>query len=187
MDISRRNARRLAILSVLVALSIGMVVAASNVANISNKTVSTSNKITSNIGAGQTIKISITGITYLGVNQFATIANQGTSNVNLTGWKLMDKENQTYSFPASFSLKPNAVVRVHSESGRSTIADLYNSSLTWNMNGDTGTLKDASGKVISQYSYPAKAAVKTPAKNLTPVTVKYTKNTSTKGSPNTKK
>ncbi len=38
MDISRRNARRLAILSVHVALSIGFVVAANSGTNISNKT-----------------------------------------------------------------------------------------------------------------------------------------------------
>ena len=180
MDISIRNARRLAILSVLVALSVGMVVAASNVTNISTNA-------TSNVGANQTIKVSIMGITYLGVNQFATIANQGTSNISLAGWKLMDKENQTYSFPAGFSLKPSAVVRVHSGTGKNTLTDLYDSSLTWNMNGDIATLKDASGKVISQYSYPIKAIIKTPAKNLTPVTTKYTKNATINSSPSTKK
>jgi len=141
----------------------------------------------SNAGANQTIKVSITGITYTGVNQFATIANLGTSSISLAGWKLTDKENQTYSFPAGFSLKPSAVVRVHSGSGKSTLTDLYNSSLTWNIDGDTAILKDASGKVISQYSYPTKAIVKIPAIKIKPVTTKYIKNLTMNSSQSKKK
>jgi hypothetical protein len=172
MDITRRNARRLAIISVLVALSIGMVIAA-------NSGLNTSNKTTSNAVANQTIKVSITGVSYTGVDQSVTIANQGMSNLSLTGWKLMDMENQTYSFPEGFTIKSAAKVRVHTGSGKNTLTDLYNSSLTWNKSEDSATLEDASGKVVSKYSYPMiKTAMNAP-KTLITYSKKVTTNNST--------
>ena len=147
MGISRIYINRLAILIVLVALSVGMTVAA-------NSGVSASNK-TSNVGSNTTTKVSITGVNSTEVDQWIEIANNGTSNVSFAGWNLMNKENLTYAFPASFVLKPRAQVKVHSMSGKSDSTDLYNSSMLLNKTGDMATLKDANGKVISKYSYPA--------------------------------
>ena len=151
MGISRINMNRLAILTVLVALSVGMTVAV-------NSGVSASNK-TSNVGSNTTTKVSITGVNSTEVDQWIEIANNGTSNVSFAGWKLMNKENQTYSFPASFVLKPGAKVKVHSIAGKPNVTDLYNSSVLLNKTGDMAILKDATGKVVSKYSYPALSTV----------------------------
>ena len=145
MDISRRNARRLSILSVLVALSIGLVIAANSGTNVIN---------TPSVGTNLTIKVSITDANFTGTDQWVKIVNKGTINTSLTGWKLMNKANQAYSFPVGFTLKPNAMVTVHTSTGTNTLKDLYNSGLAWNKTSDTATLENASGKIISQYKYP---------------------------------
>jgi hypothetical protein len=77
----------LVVLSVFLALSLGAAVAA-------NAPVSVGTNITK-----------IIGVNYLGVDQWVEIANEGTGSMNLTGWTLMNTENQTCSFPANFSLK----------------------------------------------------------------------------------
>jgi hypothetical protein len=147
MGISRIHINRMAILTVLVALSVGMAVAVNSGVGASNKT--------SNVGSNTTTKVSITGVNSTEVDQWIEIANNGTFNVSLTGWKLMNKENLTYAFPASFVLKPGAQVKVHSMSGKPDSTDLYNSSILLNKAGDMATLKDANGKVVSKYAYPA--------------------------------
>ena len=91
MGISRRYTYRLAILTVLVAFSIGMVVAANSEANISNKT-------SSSVGTNVTDKVSIIGVDSTGMDQWVVIANNGMTNTTFTGWKLMNKENQTFAF-----------------------------------------------------------------------------------------
>lgn len=96
----------------------------------------------------------IISVNYQGADQWAEIANQGTGSMDLTGWTLMNTENQTYSFPASFVLKAGTTVRVHTATGDNTASDLFNSSLLWNGEGDTATLKDATGRTISEYKYP---------------------------------
>jgi hypothetical protein len=147
MGISRIYLDRLAIITVLIALSVGMAVAV-------NSGVSASNK-TSNVGSNTTTKVSITGVNSTEVDQWIEIANNGTSNVSFAGWKLMNKENLTYAFPASFVLKSGAQVKLHSMSGKPDSTNLYNSSILLNKTGNMAILKDANGKVISKYSYPA--------------------------------
>jgi hypothetical protein len=129
----------LIILSVLFALSLGAIAA--------NAQASVGKDITG-----------IIGVNYLGVDQWVEIANKGTGSMNLTGWTLMNMENQTYSFPANFVLKTGTIVRVHSGEGNNTAADLFNSTLLWNKEGDTATLMDAIGKTVSEYKYPIKVS-----------------------------
>jgi hypothetical protein len=154
MGISRRYTYRLAILAVLAAFSIGMVVAANSEANISNKT-------SSSVGTNMTNKVSIIGVNSTGMDQWIGIANNGMTNTTFTGWKLMNKENHTYAFPASFVLKPGAKVKVHSIAGKPNSTDLYNSSVLLNKTGDMAILKDATGVVVSKYTYPALSTVVT--------------------------
>jgi hypothetical protein len=142
MNILKIYMCRLAILAVLFALSIGMVAVANGEANVSSKT-------SSNVGTNMTSSISISGVNYATADLWVEIANNGSSNVNFTGWKLMNKENITYAFPTSFVLKPGAQVKVHSNAGKPNSTDLYNSSVLWSRTGDTAILKDASGKVVS--------------------------------------
>lgn len=126
----------LKILSIFFALSLGVAVAA-------NASVSVGTDITK-----------IIGINYQGADQWVEIANEGTGSMDLTGWVLMNMESQTYLFPANFILKAGSVVRVHTGEGSNTAADLFNSTLLWNNEGDIATLKDATGKIVSEYKYP---------------------------------
>ena len=146
--------RRSAILAVLFALSVGLVVAANAGVNVSNKT-------SSDVGTNMTVKVSILGVNSTAADQRVEIANNGTSNARFTGWKLMNKENVTYTFPASFVLKPGAKVIVHSMTGKPNSTNMYNSSVLFNKTGDIAILKDATGKVVSKYSYSV-AGPKTP-------------------------
>ena len=139
-----RYAYGVPILFVLMALSFGLVVAASNVTNETGKApISIGTNITK-----------IVGISYMGADQRVEIANQGTGTVDLTGWTLMNAENQTYSFPSNFTLKVRSLVYIHSGKGKDTAVDLYNSTLVWNKTRDNATLKDASGRTVSEYKYP---------------------------------
>jgi hypothetical protein len=101
----------------------------------------------------------IINVNYLGVDQWVEVANEGTGSMDLTGWTLMNMENQTYSFPANFILKAGSIVKVHADKGNNTATDLFNSTLIWNKEGDTSTLKDATGKIVSEYEYPIKISV----------------------------
>jgi competence protein ComEC len=85
-------------------------------------------------------------------DEWVEISNQGTSDVNLTGWTLEDGQNHTYTFP-DFSLKAYADVVLHTGIGSDTFEDLYWNRKTaiWNNDGDVATLKDASGAVVSSY------------------------------------
>jgi hypothetical protein len=100
----------------------------------------------------------IISVNYLGEDQWVEIANQGTGSMDLTGWTLMNVENQTFSFPANFVLKAGTIVRVHAGKGNNTDADLFNSTLLWNKDGDTANLLDATGRIISVYKYPIKVS-----------------------------
>jgi len=111
----------------------------------------------------------IIGVNYLGVDQWVEIANGGTGSMNLTGWTLMNMENQTYLFPANFTLKAGSMVKVHTGIGSNTAADLFNSTLLWNKEGDTATLKDATGKIVSEYKYPIEVSAPRSLTNIKPL------------------
>jgi hypothetical protein len=91
--------------------------------------------------------------------EWVEITNLGTGDVNLAGWTLEDGQNHTYKFP-DFSLKAGAVAKIRTGDGNDTAADLFwnRSSSIWNNDGDTATLKDASGSIVFRYPEEAKAA-----------------------------
>jgi hypothetical protein len=150
MSISKQ-AYRMLILSVLVALSVGLVVATNS--------VNVSSKMSSNVGSNMTGNVNITDINFAGANnagadQWLKIVNYGKSSISLNGWKVTNMENQTYSFPTAFSIGAGAMVKIHSGKGNDTSTDLYNSAAVWNKKSDTAILKDASVKIVSEYKYP---------------------------------
>ncbi len=60
------------------------------------------------------------------------VANNDTTAVNLTNWKLMTDNNQsTFTFPV-FTLNPRAVVTIHTHKGNNSATDLYGSNFMWN-------------------------------------------------------
>jgi hypothetical protein len=138
---------RCEILAFLIALSVGISIAANGGVSFQNTS--------SNVGTNMIGEVSISGINYITTDQWVQIANNGVSKVSFTGWMLMNKENLSYSFPAGFVLKPGALVKVHSMVGNNSSTDLYNSSVIWCKNGDTVILMNATGKTVSKYSNSA--------------------------------
>lgn len=150
MSILRICMQRWDILAILVAISIGISIAANGVVSIENTS--------SNVGTNNTNNVSILGMNYTTADQWIEIVNKGTSNVSFNGWMLMNKENLSYFFPADFFLKSGALVKVHSMACVDNSTDLYNSSVLWRKNGDTAILRDATGDIVSEYSYSAMSA-----------------------------
>jgi len=89
-----------------------------------------------------------------GDGEYVEILNQGAAVVDMTGWSLVDIAGHTFIFPA-FTLAPGSAVKVHICNGENSATDLYEGrcSAIWNNDGDTATLLDATGRVISTYSY----------------------------------
>ena len=84
-----------------------------------------------------------------------TIRNDGLATVDLTHWALTDVSGiNVLVFPSLF-LPPGGMVVIHSGQGSPTATDLYfgKKKGIWKDTGDTATLRDASGAVISTYRY----------------------------------
>lgn len=83
--------------------------------------------------------------------EWVAVANADETAVNLTGWTIADEgPHNTYTFPL-FTLNPGAEVTVYSSTGNNTATELYwgRGSAVWNNDGDTATLADANGTVVS--------------------------------------
>ncbi|WP_292520496.1 MBL fold metallo-hydrolase [Methanoculleus sp.] len=84
-------------------------------------------------------------------NETVTVMNADPAAVNLTGWTVTDEgARNTYTFPV-FTLDPGADVTVYSGAGNDTATDLYWGRQTgvWNNDGDTATLTNPNGTVVS--------------------------------------
>jgi hypothetical protein len=90
--------------------------------------------------------------------EYVLIWNTSDTSVALTGWVLTDGDaKHTYTFPP-FTLDPGAKLKLWTKRGANDAGNLYwgNARAIWNNDGDTGTLRDASGATISVYSYTGK-------------------------------
>lgn len=84
-------------------------------------------------------------------NEWVKIKNSGSSAVDLKGWEIKDEDNKhTYTFP-SFQLEAGATVTLHTEDGTNTGTELYwgSGNPIWNNDGDTASLYDSSGNLVS--------------------------------------
>lgn len=83
------------------------------------------------------------------------IRNDTSNDVQLGGWKLSDVAGHDYSIPTGTTVAPGYEVRIWTGPGTDTGTDLYigRRAAIWNNNGDTATLRDASGAVIATHSY----------------------------------
>ena len=87
--------------------------------------------------------------------EVATIANPGTTSVDMTGWRLVSTVgNQQYTFPDSFELGASDTVQV--VSGGNAIDNpptqlLWTNGYIWNNEGDPAELYDASDMLVSTY------------------------------------
>ncbi|MDQ6832006.1 MAG: lamin tail domain-containing protein [Chloroflexota bacterium] len=84
-----------------------------------------------------------------------TIRNDGLATIDITHWTLTDASGvNVFVFPSRL-LSPGGMVVVHSGQGNPTATDLYfgKKKGIWKDTGDTATLRDATGAVISVYTY----------------------------------
>jgi hypothetical protein len=86
--------------------------------------------------------------------EYVDIQNTGGTTLDMSGWKLYDEANTTFTFPA-FSLNADSSVRVWVRSGTNDSQNLYwgRNSATWNNDGDCGNLAGPNGEVVDRYCY----------------------------------
>jgi len=130
-----------ALFSILLALSLGMILAQGETSGAQSKIVITNASFIAQSPEKENLN-----------EEWVEIANQGDADAILAGWTLQDQQNHTYSF-LDFTLKPGAKARIHTGEGNNTDTDLYwsRSSAVWNNDGDVATLKDASGSIVAHY------------------------------------
>ncbi len=88
-------------------------------------------------------------------DEYALIHNYGTNSVNLSGWSLdAGDTGQRFTLPA-YSLRPGTSVAVRTGHGTTGGASIYlnRNAPIWNNTGDTGTLYNPLGTIISRYKY----------------------------------
>lgn len=102
--------------------------------------------------------------------EWVKITNNGALPVSLDNWKIQDKTGiHTFTF-VMFPLVAGATVTVHTSKGTNSSTDLYwgfdEGGNVWNNNGDTATLIDSAGNVVSTYPPTTSGGNVTP--NVTP-------------------
>ncbi len=92
--------------------------------------------------------------------EYITIDNLGSGAETLTGWKIHDLANNTFTFPgvlpdSPFILSAGASVIVHTGSGTNSATDLYwgRGLPVWNESSDFATLKNSAGVLIDEAAY----------------------------------
>lgn len=93
----------------------------------------------------------ISGIDLAG--EVVTIQNQGTVDVDLSGWKLVSETgNQTSTFPPGTVIRRGGTLKVVSGPKAQAAVDtlVWTKSYIWNNDGDPAALYDASGKLVSR-------------------------------------
>ena len=88
------------------------------------------------------------------LGEFVVIENQTAAAITLTSWTLKDQANHKFTFP-SFVLQGADTVKVWTKPGTNDANNLFwgRQAAVWNNQGDTGTLSDANGNVISIFAY----------------------------------
>lgn len=119
-------------------------------------------------GPNKAESINITQVNTAG-GRWIGITNQGIAATNLSGWRLMNRENFVYVFP-NVNLFPGSIIKVHEGTGRSSTTDLYTNSTAPLFSGsaDLITLLDAQGEIASQYNTSGVPATTAATANANP-------------------
>jgi hypothetical protein len=87
------------------------------------------------------------------VGEKVVIKNTGSSDVNMTGWKILSVQgNQVFYFPTNFILKHGETVTIMSGKNAYNAPPKvlkWTTSNIWNNDGDEARLIDPNGKVVS--------------------------------------
>lgn len=72
------------------------------------------------------VKVNIVSVIGAGMaaSEIVVIQNVGTGPLVLTGWRLKDRQGNSYTFP-QLTLYPDGTVQVHTAAGEDTAVDLY--------------------------------------------------------------
>lgn len=87
--------------------------------------------------------------------EYVLIENLTGASVDMTGWQLLEsKRGKSFTFP-TFVLPAGAKLRIWTKPGTADASNLYIGSpiAVWHNTGDTATLRDAQGKVVSYWAY----------------------------------
>jgi len=87
-------------------------------------------------------------------DEYVTFRNTGDGALDLSGWTVRDEAAHQYTFE-NLTLNPNASVTLHTGSGTDTATERYwgRSGAVWNNDGDTVTVRNASGETVLRQSY----------------------------------
>ena len=101
----------------------------------------------------------IVDLSYSGRDEFISVRNNGLSSQSMAGWKIISVVgDQTYSFPAGYTLGVGVTVRVHSGPdafGNPPTDLLWTTGYIWNNSGDKAELRNSSGVVVNSQCYGA--------------------------------
>ncbi len=88
-------------------------------------------------------------------DEYIVFKNTGTAQIDLSGWTVSDAASHTYTFPNGASLAADESVTLHTGSGEDTQTERYwgSSSAIWNNGGDTVTVTDDTGTLVTSKSY----------------------------------
>ncbi len=86
--------------------------------------------------------------------EYVEILNQSEGAVDLTGWQLLDEDENSFEFPTMI-LESDGALKVHSKPGQDTVIELYWQSETpiW-QSGEVVQLLDQNGHLTASYSIP---------------------------------
>jgi competence protein ComEC len=103
--------------------------------------------------------VKITNIFYDGAgtlepDEFVEIHNEGNQAIQLQGWSLSDESNHVFNFPA-YLMQPDQICRVYTNEDHPEWCGFNYGSreAIWNNTGDTATLRDGQGNLVSRYPY----------------------------------
>ncbi len=87
--------------------------------------------------------------------EYAMLSNASTSPLDISRWTLCDAARHCFTFPPGASIGPHATIVLHSGRGISDGVRFFMGyrSAVWNNDGDTATLYDPSGQVVTRYVY----------------------------------
>jgi hypothetical protein len=114
--------------------------------------------VSSIFGSGRTEDVNIIYVS-TGFDRYVEIANEGTSPLDMTDWRLVNSQDVFYIFPEGFVLAPGEKIKVHDELGPNSATDLYTNSIInlIDSQSDVITLMTDVEATASKYSYPGPA------------------------------
>ena len=86
--------------------------------------------------------------------EYVEIRNQSQGPIDMTNWQLTDQDGNVFVFP-TLILNEDGAIKVLSKAGNNTVIELYwQSEVPIWQSGETASLLNADGDIISTYSIP---------------------------------